>query len=170
MKAITICILAFSIVSYSYADENTPSNYEKNKLPTANEPSFNVVLGVSLESILGFEYQKENHVIGLGLPGAVSYKWFKNPYGDSIYFGAYAGKFSNPENNEVRDGVFYKNYRTSFVGAGIGYRWQWPSGFNVTTSIALNSSKIEYSNPNSSKIKNKSVLGPLPGIIIGYKF
>ena len=147
-----------------------PADSESNKSSAANEPYFNAVLGLSPEGLLGFEYQKGKHVFGLGLPGAASYKWFKNPYSDSKFYSIYMGGFSNPENNQVVDDVFYRKYKTSFVGVGIGYRWQWQSGFNVTTSVALHYSKKEFSNPNSSNVKKESSFFPFPSVVVGYKF
>jgi hypothetical protein len=170
MKAIIVSVLVFSISSLSYAEDNTPIDSKSNRFTAANEPYFNGVLGISPEAVLGFEYQKGHHVFGVGIPGAISYKWFKNPYANSKFYSVYIGGFNNAENNEVVDDVFYKKYKTSFVGAGIGYRWQWQSGFNVTTSIALHYSKNEFSNPNSSTVKKESSLFPFPGVVVGYKF
>ena len=55
------------------------------------------------------------------------------------------------------------------AGFGVGYRWQWSSGWNVTTSFSIHYMVEEYSDPGQPKKKETSVI-PFPGINVGYKF
>ena len=119
---------------------------------------------------IGIEIQKGHHVLGIGLPGRVSYKWFSNPAGNSKFYSLYGGAYSFDENNEKVDDVFYRDFKTSFFGAGIGYRWQWQSGWNVSASVSLHHSNDEYSNPNSPYIRKETVNFIFPGVVAGYKF
>ena len=137
------------------------------------DPYFNVVLGISpFLGILGFEYQSGNHAYGIGLPGRVSYRYYYKPYQDTKFWGMYLGRYSNTSDNKTysHEGVNYSHVERAYIGAGIGYRWQWPSGWNTSVSIALEYSDDDYSNPASGETATDTGFIPFPGINVGYKF
>lgn len=145
---------------------------ENASLPVSREDPFvNLVFGVSsFLGVIGAEYQDVHHAYGIGLPGRISYRYFDEPYADSSFLGLYIGTYTITDADEVYQGVFYRKVKSSYLGAGAGYRWLWASGFNVTTSIALEYFKDEYSNSSSNIKGTDTGFFPFPGINIGYKF
>lgn len=144
-------------------------------LSPENEPYYNLLVGVSpFTGILGFEYQQENHAIGLGLPDRITYRYYFKPYQDTKFWGVYLGGHSlnSSDTNKTYSlhGVNYNEVERSYIGAGIGYRWQWPSAWNVNASIAIEYFDDKYSNAATLENDTDSGIFLFPGINIGYKF
>lgn len=174
MKVI-FSVLSLWIVSMTCSAEDIKTAQPGNGLSVENEPYFNVLFGLSpFSGLLGLEYQKGNDAFGFGLPGRVSYRYYFKPYEDTKFWGVYLGKYSldGGESNKTYsfEGVNYSNVDRAYVGAGVGYRWQWPSGWNTSVSIAIEYSDDDYSNPATGQFATDSGLYPFPGINAGYKF
>jgi len=162
------CLFIFSTPSFA---ESELTEQTENILSPDNEPYFNFVFGFSpFDGILGLEYQKKNHSFGIGLPGHLSYRNYANPYQDTKFWGIYLGSFSLSDTDKTIDNEKFTEVERSYFGVGIGYRWQWPSGWNVSASIAFEYNNAEYSNPDTLKTKTEKNVFPLPGINVGYKF
>ena len=173
MKILFVFLLLIFASGNAFPEEIKKKSEEENTVNPDDEVFYNVSIGVSaFECMLGFEIQKGNHSVGLGLCRQVSYRYYTNPYGDSLLYGLYAGYRSGylqSETKEEIDGVIYEDKKSMYAGVGVGYRWQWLSGWNVTTSLAIHYMDDEYSNPEQPKKKETSVI-PFPGIMVGYKF
>lgn len=152
--------------------ENSGKKTEgKQILNPDDEPFYNVSLGISpFDGVLGVERQKGSHSIGIGFPERISYRYSVNPYSDTLFYGLYAGRFEEPgDGGKQYRGVKYRDAEGVDAGFGAGYRWQWPSHWNVTATISIHFMEKEYSNPGEPKEKERSVF-LFPGINIGYKF
>lgn len=136
-----------------------------------DELFYNVSFGASaFDGMLGIELQKGKHSAGLGLPLRLSYRYYSDPHGDSLFYGLYVGRSEQPDQVEKKlDGVVYEDAETVDAGFGVGYRWQWASSWNVTASFSIHFMDEEYSNPGQPKEKDSSVI-LFPGIHVGYKF
>jgi len=166
LSACCLCIFSTPCLA-----ENELTAQTENILSPDNEPYFNFVFGFSpFDGILGLEYQKNNHSFGIGLPGRYSYRYYIKPYQDTKFWGVYLGGYSSDNINKTLDGNEFTKVKYAYVGAGLGYRWQWPSGWNVSASIALEYLDREYSNPDNPLIATREGLLLLPGINAGYKF
>ncbi len=143
----------------------------KEVLKSENDPYFTIALGPEpFLGIAGFEYQDKNHAIGIGYPHRLAYRYFINPYRDTYFWGMYLGGMSYDNVDETKNGVEYQVLDTKYIGLGSGYRWQWPSGWNINVSIALQYYDYEFSNPGSSQTTTKNGLFAFQGISAGYKF
>lgn len=132
---------------------------------------FNISFGFSpFDGILGLEYQFGHHSVGAGAPGHFSYRYYFDPHEDSVFWGLYFGRYDVEENNERVGGIVFRDYETRFYGVGTGKRWQWPSGWNVTTSLALEYYEDEYSNPGALRTRTENGVFLVPGIAVGYRF
>ena len=173
MKFLLVSLLLVFISSNVFSEEIEKQSEKVNTINLDDELFYNVSFGVSaFECMLGVEIQKGSHSIGLGGCRQVSYRYYSNPYGDSLLYGIYAGYRSGYQQYDTKkeiDGVIYEDKESIYSGLGIGYRWQWLSGWNVTTSLAINYMNNEYSNPGQPKKKETSVI-LFPGITAGYKF
>ena len=173
MKFLLVSLLLVFASSNVFAEEIKKKSKEVNTVNHDDELFYNVSFGVSaFECMLGIEIQKGSHSVGLGGCGQVSYRYYSNPYDDSLLYGLYGGYRSGYlqyETKEEIDGVIYDDKESMYAGFGVGYRWQWLSGWNVTTSLAVNYMINEYSNPGQLKKKETSVI-LFPGITAGYKF
>lgn len=175
MKFRSSIILLFILSTSCFATSKTIDQTE-NIINQDNEPYFNIIFGFSpFVGLLGFEYQKGNNAYGIGLPGRISYRYYYKPYQDSKFWGMYLGSFSPDCSNTSKqtcylDGIDYSHVKRSYIGAGIGYRWQWPSGWNASASIALEYYDKDYFNPATSQEVTDSDLILFPGLNIGYKF
>ena len=173
MKILFVFLLLIFASGNAFPEEIKKKSEEVNTVNPDDELFYNVSIGVSaFECMLGFEIQKGNHSVGLGLCRQVSYRYYTNPYGDSLLYGLYAGYRSGylqSETKEEIDGVIYEDKKSMYAGVGVGYRWQWLSGWNVTTSLAIVYNEEEYSSPGQPTKKDPSVI-LFPGITAGYKF
>lgn len=146
----------------------------KNILSDEADPYYNLVFGISpFLGILGFEYQSGNNAYGIGFPGRLSYRYYFKPYQDTKFWGMYLGRYSlNGTDNKSysHEGINYSGVERTYIGAGLGYRWQWPSGWNTSLSIALEYSNDDYSNPATGQTENDTRIYPFPGLNVGYKF
>jgi len=162
------CLFIFSTPCFA---ENELTDQTENILSPDNEPYFNFVFGFSpLDGILGIEYQNKNHSFGAAIPGRYSYRYYDKPYQDTKFWGIYLGGYSDEDIDKTLEGVKFTEAKRSYFGAGMGYRWQWPSGWNVSASIALEHLDSEYSNPDSPLTATEKVFFLFPGINAGYKF
>jgi len=170
MKFLLIPLLLIFTSGNVFPEEIENTSEEGYIVNPEDEPFYNVMLGVSpFFGILGLEFQKGSHSVGFGFPVRLFYRYYSNPYGDSLFCGLYAGRSKAPDNEKEIDGVTYKGAETVDTGFGVGYRWQWASGWNVTTSFSIHYMVEEYSDPGQPKKKETSVI-PFPGINVGYKF
>lgn len=132
---------------------------------------FNPSLGISpFIGFLGFEIQKGNHSIGVGVPATISYRYYFNPNRSSKFWGVYFANFDIEDVDKRVDGVLYEDFSTMYFGLGIGYRWLWENGWNVNASIAIQYYDDEYSNPGSSGKATETGVMPYPGVNVGYRF
>ncbi|HEX5055806.1 MAG TPA: hypothetical protein VFX02_04840 [Gammaproteobacteria bacterium] len=146
----------------------------------AGEPgedqAYNVTFGFSpFDGFIGFEYQYGKHSFGIGAPGRFSYRHYADEFSDSLFWGVYLGQDSYDENNETVDGHLYRAFETEYFGFGMGKRWQWPSGWHVNLSAAIEHYEEEYSNPEfplngASWKKKEEGFRLMPGFTVGYKF
>lgn len=173
MKFLLVSLLLVFASSNAFPEEVDKQSKEAETVNSDDELFYNVSFGVSaFECMLGVEIQKGRHSIGLGCCGQVSYRYYTNPYSDSLLYGLYACHSSGYQQYDTKkeiDGVMYEDKESMSAGFGAGYRWQWLSGWNVTTSLAINYKADEYSNPGQPKKKETSVI-LFPGITAGYKF
>jgi len=143
----------------------------ENILSPDNEPYLNAVFGVSpFLGVLGIEYQNKNHAFGIGAPGNLSYKYYARPYQDTKFWGVFLGGYSSDDANRSVNGINYSEIKSRFIGAGIGYRWQWSSGWNTSVSISLEYVTSDYSNPGTFQETTENRVLPFPGFNVGYKF
>jgi len=168
----TSCLLFLSASCFS---DNKNINQIENILSEENEPFFNIIFGISpFSGLLGFEYQKGHNAFGFSPLKRISYRYYNNPYQDTKFWGIYLGSYSRNriDTNEYYSlhGINYDKIKSSFVGAGIGYRWQWVSGWNTSVSIALEFAHNVYSNPGESQNAKENEIFPFPGLNAGYKF
>ena len=169
---IASCLLFLTTPCFANSSDITEN---VNILSDEVDPYFNIILGVSpFLGFLGFEYQSGNNAYGVGLPGHLSYRYYYKPYQDTKFWGMYLGSYSldGSDNNKTysHEGINYSNVDHSYVGVGIGYRWQWSSGWNTSASIALEYSDEDYSNPATGQTATDTGVIPFPGLNIGYKF
>ena len=173
MKFLLVSILLIFTSSNAFPDVIEKKSEKINILTPDDELFYNVSFGVSaFECMLGVEIQKGSHSIGLGGCRQFSYRYYSNPYGDSLLYGIYAGYRSGYQQYDTKkeiDGVIYDDKESVYTGFGVGYRWQWLSGWNATTSLAINYMENKYFNPGQPKKKETSVI-LFPGITAGYKF
>ncbi len=170
MKFLLGSILLLLACSNAFSEEKSA---DVDAVELNEELFYNVSFGVSaFECMLGVEIQKASHSVGLGICGQLSYRYYSDPYVDSPFYGLYAGYRSGylqRETKEESDGVIYEDKESMYTGFGAGYRWQWPSGWNVNTSLVIHYMHDEYSNPGQPKKKERSVI-LFPGVTVGYKF
>jgi hypothetical protein len=166
-------VFLFASSNVVFPDEVKKHSQEVAAVNPDDELLYNLSFGVSpFECMLGIELLKGAHSIGLGGCGQLSYRYYSNPYGDSQLYGIYAGYSSGYQRDESKkeiDGVLYEERESVYAGVGAGYRWQWLSGWNVTTSLAIHFMNDEFSNPGEPKKREKSEI-LFPGITAGYKF
>ena len=165
-KLVCICL-----ISTPCFGENIEQVTSENSLNSDNNPYFNVVLGIApFLGVLGAEYQWEKHAFGMGYPNRLSYRYYVNPYQNTLFGGMYLGKMSYDDIDETVDGVRYRNLETEYIGVGVGYRWQWSSGWNSSVSFAIHHWNYEYKNQGTSLQATEKGYFPFPGISVGYKF
>lgn len=171
MKFLLASLLLVFASSNAFSEEAGKTSKEGYILSPEDEPFYNVLIGISpYDGILGIERQKGSHSVGVGFPERVSYRYYRNPYGDSLFYGLYAGRFKELGNNgKTFKGVRYRDADGMDAGVGAGYRWQWPSGWNVTAIFSIHYMDKEYSNPGQSK-ENETLVILFPGVAIGFKF
>jgi len=171
MKFLLVSLLLLFLNGNVFSEEIEKVSEEGYILNPDDEPFYNALFGVSpFFGILGIEIQKGSHSVGFGFPLRIFYRYYSSPYSDSLFYGLYAGRSDQPDNNEKKlDGVIYEDAVTVDAGFGLGYRWQWLSGWNVSTSLSIHYMEEEYSNPGQPKEKETSVI-LFPGLNAGYKF
>ncbi|MCK5395004.1 MAG: hypothetical protein KAJ32_03385 [Gammaproteobacteria bacterium] len=170
MRFLFISLLLVLVSSSALSKELGKTSNDAYILSPEDEPFINVSFGPSPYGILGIELQKGKHSVGIGFPERVSYRYYSNPYGDSLFYGLYAGRYKQVGNDEKTfDGVIYKNEENMDAGFGVGHIWQWTSGWNVAASFSIHYMDEEYSSPGQPKKKETSVI-LFPGITVGFKF
>lgn len=166
------CLLILTIPCFA---KNNDSIDNESILNDEIDPYYNLVLGISpFLGVLGFEYQSKHNAYGIGLPDRLSYRYYYKPYQDTKFWGVYLGRYSldGTDKNKTysHEGVNYSKVDRSYIGVGVGYRWQWPSGWNSSISLALQYSDDDYSSPETGQNANDTGIIPFPGLNIGYKF
>ncbi|WP_164503413.1 DUF3575 domain-containing protein [Pleionea sediminis] len=159
MKYVSISLgLLFSTQAFAYSDND-------------NDIHYNASFGISpFYGIFGFEIKKSHHSLGIGLFDRVAYRYYSKPNSDSKFYGLYIGTFDEPTNGGTRyRGVTYHRAEGNDGGLGAGYRWQWPSGWNVTASISIHYMDKKYIDPDLPVAK-ESEFFLFPGIHVGYRF
>lgn len=169
MNFISKMLFIFLASTACFAEEAVAK--EENIPDPQADPYFNLTFGISpFDGIFGFEYQAGHHSFGIGVPEHLSYRYYFDPYGDSKFWGVYLGGYTIDDYNERVDGILFEKLETQYFGVGMGKRWQWPSGWNVTASVVIEHYEDEYSNPGALRTKIKNGAFPFPGIAVGYKF
>jgi len=136
----------------------------------ADESFFSASIGFSGYGVFALEYQKSNHGIGVGFPTRIFYRYYKDPFENSLFYGLYAGRFKqNNIEDKVIDGVAYTDKTNSDAGVGIGYIWRWSSGWNVAASLSIHYWDQEYTNAEQQKSNDKTE-SVFPGISVGYRY
>ena len=167
------CLL---ILPSSCFAENKIVTQTENILNQENEPYINLIIGISpFVGLIGFEYQKGHNAFGVGgLFSRISYRYYYKPYSDTKFWGMYLGRFHpgrrDTNKSYTLNGVTYSDVETTVIGVGIGYRWQWSSGWNASASIALEYYDDKYSDSTTSQTDTNTGFDPFPGLNIGYKF
>ncbi len=141
------------------------------ELRSKDELSVNMLLGISPYGLMQIELQKKEHSVGLGFPPRLFYRHFSKPDSNSLFFGLYCGaRHKSPHEFErTFNGVVYNDKETEDAGFGIGHRWQWSSGWNLSASFSIHYAHDEYTKSGlPKKIDNFMIL--FPGLNIGYKF
>ena len=145
------------------------SEHEGSTAKYRDSISFDARFGFSpYLGIIGLEIQKEHYALGLGLPGNLGFTYYDKPQSDSIFYSVGIGQFSDDEYNDTKDGVYYTDFESQFFSAGAGYRWYWPSGWNITASLSIQFSSDEYK--NSYQVLEEDVVILFPGLMAGYVF
>ncbi len=163
------------ILSASCFAENQSNGQKVNISNPENEPVFNIELGMSPFAVLtGFEYQKGHNGFGYSPRKRFSYRYYYKPGQETKFWGVYLGsstrnRIDTNEYYSLND-VNYDKIKSSFFGAGIGYSWQWVSGWNTSVSIALEYTHNEYSISDTSQREDDYEVFPFPGVNVGYKF
>ncbi|MEA3354470.1 MAG: DUF3575 domain-containing protein [Campylobacterota bacterium] len=172
MKSLIQLLLIVWASSNLYSSGFQNRSQEIKSFNIDDEIFYNLSFGVSaFECMMGIEVQSTNHSIGLGACRQISYRYYKNPNRDSIFYGIYAGKDSGYDRGESKkkiNDIVLKDKDSSFGGIGAGYRWQWVNNWNLTANIALNYSKTKYFNQDQMLEENSLIL--FPGITVGYRF
>ncbi len=138
---------------------------------TEKTPELTINFGLSpFLGVLGAEYQRQHHAVGIGYPNRLSYRYFMQPHEDSKFWGAYTGSMQYSDIDETVDDIEYQDLKTKYVGVGIGYRWQWPSGWNTNISLSVHYYDYDFSNPDSTQQSTENGYIAFPGMSIGYKF
>lgn len=159
------------LISTSCFGEGVERDINQSVLNPDNNSYLNVVFGISpFLGVLGAEYQWEKHAIGIGYPNRLSYRYYVSPYQDTKFWGTYFGKMRYDDIDEIVDGIQYQNLETQYIGVGVGYRWQWPSGWNTSASFSIHHYDYMYTNFGSSQQTTEKGYFPFPGINVGYKF
>jgi len=172
MKFLLIFLLLVFFNGYAFSgDFDVKTSEESFASSPDDELFYNVTFGISpFDGLVGIEFQKRNHSVGLGIPWRVSYRYYADPDGDSPFYGFYLGRFKEQgDGGKTYKGISYKDAEGVDMGIGAGYRWQWPSGWNVTGILSLHYMDKEYSSPGQSK-KYETLVLLFPGINVGYKF
>ncbi|MDH5694751.1 MAG: hypothetical protein OEZ47_16765 [Gammaproteobacteria bacterium] len=166
---LVVIVFTFPGVSHSQGTEDifkVDLNLPKDK----DLQYINVVLGASLfTGSLGVEYQRGYGVYAAGYPGFVSFRYFGSVNLDSWFWGLYIGSY------DLDAEVDYKNHKYNYVseklfGIGVGYRWQWRSGWNVNLNFGIDNYNTKYLDRNTGQTESDKDSEILPGISIGYKF
>jgi hypothetical protein len=166
LKIAFLTILSTSCYADKADQEKIINPFKYNK-----DPHFNIAFGLSpYIGVIGFEYLTKNHSISVGLPGMLSYRYYFKPYEDSKYWGVYLGGFNGDGLSRTVNGVLYDKVKSKFTGVGIGYRWQWYSGWNINASISLNYTNNKYTNPGSFQTTTEKEFSVFPGLNAGYQF
>jgi len=166
IKLVCICL-----ISTSCFGQDVEQVTGKSILNSDSNPYVNVVFGISpFLGVLGAEYQREKHAFGIGYPNRLSYRYYVSPYQDTKFFGGYFGKMNYKDFDDTFEGVLYQHLETEYIGVGVGYRWQWLSGWNASTSLAIHYYDYEYKNPGSTQRATENGFFAFPGINVGYKF
>ncbi len=173
MKLLLVFLLLLFTCSSAFPEEVGEKSVEVNTVKLKDGLFYNVSFGVSaFECMFGVEIQKGSHSVGLGICGQLSYRYYTDPHSDGLFYGLYAGYKSGylqRESKKESNGVIYEDKESMFAGFGVGYRWQWLSGWNANTSLSIHYMHDEYTNPGQPKKKERSVI-LFPGITVGYKF
>jgi len=174
MRCILISSCLLFLSTTCFAESKTIDQLE-HILNPENDPHFNIIFGISpFSGLFGFEYQKDHNAFGFSPLKRISYRYYYKPYQDTKFWGVYLGSYTRKtiDTDEYYSlhGIDYEEIKSSFIGAGIGYRWQWASGWNTSISIALEFAHNEYLNPGTSQSDDEFEVFPFPGLNVGYKF
>ncbi len=163
-------LFVFFMITSCFA-EDIKQVARESSLSLDNKIHLNTILGFSpFLGVFGAELQLKKHPLGIGFPNRLSYRYFLRPYNDAKFFGMYFGKMTYKNADEVVDGRQFRDLDTQYIGTGMGYRWQWLSGWNASISFAIHYYDYNFSNPGSSLHDSEKGFFPFPGGNIGYKF
>ncbi len=117
--------------------------------------------------LLGIEIQNSHFGLTLGMPASIGFKYYFDEKGDRLFLGAHAMRMEF-DHDERKDGVLYKENKTTVLGAGLGYKWQWEQGWNITLSLSI----VHYDEElkNSATSRTEDSIESFPGLTFGYRF
>lgn len=160
-------ILIMSILAQTAVAADKPLGKGK----PADAWHYNVLLGFSAFTTgLAFEAQKGHHAVGVSFLPGLFYRYLFKPHQNTPFVGGRIGYWSDSSANETKDGIFYTELERTEFGIGGGYRWQWPRGWNVAVSAAVQYQDEEYSNPNHTIRRMEESIGVAFGVEGGFKF
>ena len=173
MKILLVYLLLVFSSSNVFSEAAVKGSNEEKVVSAEDEVFYNVSFGVSaFECLFGIEVLKGKNSLGLGGCGQVSYRYYNSPNGDSRFYGLFVGQssgYEQYESKEVIGGIVYEDKESVYAGFGAGYRWQWPSSWNLAASLSVHYMEEEFFNPGQPKKNDTSVI-LFPGIVVGYKF
>lgn len=159
-----------------FSSSNTLSQQQESIASQTDSPDAqndaNVILtfGPSPYGFFALEYKKGRHGFGLGVPESLYYRHYRKSFDDSFFYGVYAGLADQSYDREKDyDGITFKNDKHKWAGLGVGYLWQWPSGWNVTASVSVHYMDEDFVNSERPK-RNETSVFVFPGFDVGYKF
>ena len=171
MKSVFALTLAATLVnSAGMAHAEAPR-------PAAGNSAVNAQLGTSpFLGVLSLEYQKGHYGVGIGLPGQLAVTYYQHPDKNSVFYSAGLTYYNVHNVDEYEDNFAYTDRKVRSFGVGGGYRWQWPSGWNVNASASVAYAENTYINDDYwggyyfyNYLEKQSVELNL-GLTAGYKF
>ena len=170
MRIVLLLSMLVLTSNSAFSQDSGQISNDTNRLNPENGLHYNAFLGFSPYGGFGIEVSKIKHSVGIGFPYRLFYRYYKTPDNDSWFFGVYAGRYElDIDNEKIIDGVAYTDKVTSDAGFGIGYIWQWSSGWNVAASFSVHYMDEKYTNPEQEKNNDRST-NLFPGINVGYRF
>lgn len=122
-------------------------------------------------ALLGFEVQRGNYSVGVGIPATLYGRYLPNAGEDGAFIDAYVGQNTreDAEDNRRPDiEVEFDRIEDTYAGIGYGYLWQWDSGINFAASAFVQYSKINYTDEGRDSALDWLIFKP--GIKLGYRF
>ncbi len=117
--------------------------------------------------ILGVEIQYVNVALTIGLPECIGIKYYLDFPNHSWFIGAYFSRWDT-EDDETKGGITYDKETNTEGGIGVGFRWRWRNGWDL--SIGVSGEYGEEELTNSSATRTETSYRIKPCISVGYSF